>query len=308
MRVKTTIAAAASAIVAAQSAQAEAVFEESEIGNPKEFFLQMQCGPGEEKILVQRGVNDNFATGNTEVSEMSDPVKQLTHFQIRQIAGYDATASNQHFLDHVELPAGVTDGYVMLAIRAISGNSNDNIQIGDLASVYNNLDDVEKRLAFVSRINMLATSGWWKSGNHYSAPLGSLPLRASGKTVLSLIQESDEESIIDVHVQDDTAVDYVVFGLCVRRGGGEANTKWTKWLNRDRPGGKGDYETVAGHVEDGNACENPTAIQCRSTDGKNWTATGEKYYCEESLGGRCVNAEQPDGQCQDYEVRFKCPK
>ena len=287
------------------AANAEPVLNVDLAGSPKEFFLEMQCGPGEKKVLVQRGVNDEFAPGNTEISEMSDPVKQLAHFAQRQVTGYDATRSDQHFIDHAELPDGVSSGYVMLAMKAISGNSNDNIQIGDLASVYNNIDDVAKRLTFVSRVNQLTQKGWWKSGNHYSSTLSNLTLRPGGRTVLDLIQETKGPSIVDVHVQDDTAVDYVVFGLCVRQNSGK---RWTEWLNRDKPGGKGDYETIAGHLEDGNGCANPEKIQCRAVGGKSWKKEGEKYYCDTELGGRCVKSHQEDGECKDYEVRMLCPK
>jgi len=81
---------------------------------------------------------------------------------------------------------------------------------------------------------------------------------------------------------------------------------WTPWLNRDAPGGSGDFETLANFVAAGQACANPTAVECKTLGGVNWSQTGEVYSCTLS-GGTCLNASQPDGSCQDYQVRFLCP-
>ncbi len=293
---------AAISIAFSASAAARMELDESKAGNPKEFYLSMQCAPGDRKVLVQRGKNDNFARGNKEISALSDAVARLDHFKTRTVVGYDATRPNAHFLDHAELPANIKSGYVMLRMRAISGNSNDNIQIGDLASVYNNTNN-EQRFAFASRINQLTSKGWLKSGNHYSSRLSNLPLRAPGKTLLDLIGNRGEPSVVDIHVQDDTAVDYVVFGLCVG-----PKLSWTPWLDRDNPGGKGDYENIAGHLKQGNGCEAPADIQCRVVGGESSADSGEVYHCDTKRGGRCINAEQPDNRCKDYEVRMLCPK
>jgi hypothetical protein len=85
---------------------------------------------------------------------------------------------------------------------------------------------------------------------------------------------------------------------------------WTAWLNRDSPSGNGDYETLADFRAAGNNICNgaaPIGIECRTLGGVNWSSTGEVYSCTASTGGVCVNAQQPDGYCQDYEVRFLCP-
>jgi len=91
--------------------------------------------------------------------------------------------------------------------------------------------------------------------------------------------------------------------------GGGGGT-WTAWLNRDDPSATGDWETLSDFVSAGQVCANPTAIECRTTTGLDWASTGEVYSCSVSAsipGGVCVNNDQPDGQCLDYEVRFLCP-
>jgi len=81
---------------------------------------------------------------------------------------------------------------------------------------------------------------------------------------------------------------------------------WTPWLNRDLPSGYGDYET---RVDFGALvpCASPVAIQCQTTAGVDWTQTGQVYSCTPAVGGVCVNANQPNGACMDYQVRFLCP-
>ncbi|WP_309895088.1 hypothetical protein [Archangium sp.] len=91
--------------------------------------------------------------------------------------------------------------------------------------------------------------------------------------------------------------------------GGGGGT-WTAWLNRDAPSATGDWETLTDFISAGQVCANPTAIECRTTTGLDWATTGEVYSCSVSAsipGGVCVNDDQPDGQCLDYEVRFLCP-
>jgi hypothetical protein len=85
---------------------------------------------------------------------------------------------------------------------------------------------------------------------------------------------------------------------------------WTVWLNRDTPGGSGDWETLTDFRAAGvNICNGatPIAIDCRTKSGGiHWTATGEVYSCTPAVGGVCQNSQQPDGACLDYEVRFLC--
>lgn len=88
--------------------------------------------------------------------------------------------------------------------------------------------------------------------------------------------------------------------------GATGDDDWTPWLNRDRPGGSGDYETLRDFVAAGQVCENPTAIQCQTLDGKSWQDLSRPYTCDTQTGGVCRNVDQPDGRCPDFRVRFRC--
>jgi hypothetical protein len=84
---------------------------------------------------------------------------------------------------------------------------------------------------------------------------------------------------------------------------------WTSWFDYDNPSGVGDYETRADVIPGSAVCNGamPIDIQCRTLSGVDWRAAGEVYTCSPSAGGYCVNSNQPDGFCLDYEVRFLCP-
>lgn len=84
-------------------------------------------------------------------------------------------------------------------------------------------------------------------------------------------------------------------------------TAWTPWLNADGPGGAGDYELLSNFRATGQACSNPTEIQCQTTSGVDWKAAGQVYTCDLTNGGFCVNGNQgSSGRCSDYRVRFRC--
>ena len=79
---------------------------------------------------------------------------------------------------------------------------------------------------------------------------------------------------------------------------------WTEWLDRDGPGGSGDYETKADFV---GLCDTPTNIECRvKSTHISYDETGQVVTATPSVGCYCLNSNNPEG-CLDYEVRFLCP-
>lgn len=90
-------------------------------------------------------------------------------------------------------------------------------------------------------------------------------------------------------------------------GGDPQGCSWTPWLDRDNPSGTGDFETLAGFVKNGQACEAPKKIECQTLDGRPASSTGQPYTCDPKVGGVCDNRKQPGGRgCLDYRVRFCC--
>ena len=93
-----------------------------------------------------------------------------------------------------------------------------------------------------------------------------------------------------------------------------ADCQWTRWFNsNDNVGGKGDLEIIS-EINDKfgtMACGLPKDIKVRAVESK-VVATKEggpeKYSNFDKFNGfTCLNKEQDDGQCMDYEVSLCCP-
>jgi hypothetical protein len=81
---------------------------------------------------------------------------------------------------------------------------------------------------------------------------------------------------------------------------------WSAWLNRDDPGGRGDFETAADFTATQKGCDAPVAIEARTLNGDDGTSAGELLHVSPTLGLACTNERQDDGECLDYTIRFGC--
>ncbi|XP_051895336.1 uncharacterized protein LOC127583413 [Pristis pectinata] len=85
----------------------------------------------------------------------------------------------------------------------------------------------------------------------------------------------------------------------------------TQWFDRDDTSGKGDFETLANLQNEypGHICRNPTACEVETISGIPASETGENIApCSTTFGFTCLNENQNDGLCEDYRIRFSCPK
>ena len=80
-------------------------------------------------------------------------------------------------------------------------------------------------------------------------------------------------------------------------------TYWTQWLNRDMPGGTGDWETRFGFTD---ACPSPIGVECQTVDGVDYVQAGQAVTCDPMFGFACDNSKN-NWDCLDYKVRFLCP-
>merc|ERR1712168_208951 len=87
---------------------------------------------------------------------------------------------------------------------------------------------------------------------------------------------------------------------------------WTKFYNRDRPSGTGDWETLKNlRAENpGEICANPIAVEARLADGRPAAASGNKITISPLGGLVCQNCYQPKNvkKCNDFKIRFLCLK
>ncbi|MES2674638.1 MAG: hypothetical protein V4660_10380, partial [Pseudomonadota bacterium] len=86
---------------------------------------------------------------------------------------------------------------------------------------------------------------------------------------------------------------------------------WTSWLNRDLPDGNGDFENRTGFTA-AQVCAAPTAIEARivgtTTVYVPGNTTPHRLSNFSPMDGLiCQRAQQTNGVCGNYEVRFNCP-
>ncbi|XP_078670967.1 uncharacterized protein LOC144911067 isoform X2 [Branchiostoma floridae x Branchiostoma belcheri] len=86
---------------------------------------------------------------------------------------------------------------------------------------------------------------------------------------------------------------------------------WTDWFNRDQPSGTQDNEMLTNLRQSypGQICATPTAVHARVTSTQQEASlAGQHIHAYDTTTGFvCRNADQTDGVCLDYEVRFCCP-
>ena len=78
--------------------------------------------------------------------------------------------------------------------------------------------------------------------------------------------------------------------------------QWSSWIDRDNPGGVGDYEMSK-------SCAQPIDIECQEVDGTSTFKDPNSpsgYHCNTTEGGWCKNGDPPGTQCRDIEVRYLC--
>ena len=85
---------------------------------------------------------------------------------------------------------------------------------------------------------------------------------------------------------------------------------WTKYFDRDSPGGRGDYETLIDIFKKnpGKVCLKPIAVYARVKSSKqDYRIVKQVVEINTKTGFICRNAQQPYGtKCLDYEVQFCC--
>ncbi|XP_050405893.1 mucin-5B [Patella vulgata] len=139
------------------------------------------------------------------------------------------------------------------------------------------------------------------NGNHYST---------SGEIVsvnpnLGLICKNEDQ-------EDRKCEDYKVRFCCPKEiVEPECNNGyWTPFFDRDNPSGGYDYESLSDIQKEnpGKVCAKPTGVDARLLNGDHYSVGGDVVSVGPSIGLICKNSDQSDKKCEDYKVRFCCPK
>lgn len=185
-----------------------AVPPDSNLGNNKACVKASVLPPCPAPVttIFTAGVKDNFSTANGP--ELSSPSAALQAYMNNYSGGYPTNA--QHFdgttIDRVfghtftGLPPGITGAKLEIGLRAIGGGSNDSINLS-----FTTPPDTFAWGGAIAGLTGLP----WTTGNSavLTLDLAALP---GGQNILSNINANNT---LDVYVQDDTAVDYIILTI-----------------------------------------------------------------------------------------------
>ncbi|KAM8754214.1 mucin-5B [Acanthopagrus schlegelii] len=85
----------------------------------------------------------------------------------------------------------------------------------------------------------------------------------------------------------------------------------TRWFDHDDPTRNGDYEVLSDlqKIYPGEICQQPIAIEVQTVSGEPASNTSDTFLnYDATYGFACANADQGSRSCEDYKVRFTCPK
>lgn len=121
---------------------------------------------------------------------------------------------------------------------------------------------------------------------------------------LSVFNAQDGVVCLRSEQSDGQCNDFRVRYQCTDSAG---NVSWTNWYNTDSPSYDGDFERRSDHA---NVCpgQEVTGIEASSTISTGWTGAiagpVDRLARFDRYGLVCKNSDQPDGQCDNYVVKF----
>lgn len=207
-----------------ESERPEIESTEPQYANATERLEKYQCGPAETKMIVMGGVEDGYDPAGEETTILSDSAKAYL-----EIAGsvptrsYDDPAQNRYFSDAFEIPARTFHGIIAIGMEERSRLHNDGLNMGYFNGRSRYLDE-DNHGNSISKI----METWRQDKGYVWADLDALKLtkftkkdkgssEVSGYSHLSLLDgiRRNNDRVFEVHLSDDTIVDFIGFALCL---------------------------------------------------------------------------------------------
>lgn len=193
------------------------------------------CGEGETKQVLLLGVEDDFSPAGSE-SGFIRPGRVQGFYLPRDGAGdYDQVNADRGLADSFKVEGPVSGGVFVIRSRGLAADSdNDSLSLGALGR-----DPIETGGAWILAglfSDLGAREGWSAEGDVLHANLDDIALRHQGggrgpavgpgveavQTLSEFLNGGGDGGWLDVHVADDTAVDFMGLALCrppaVRKG------------------------------------------------------------------------------------------
>jgi hypothetical protein len=195
-----------------------------------ELLQAYRCRIPETKRIIVRGVEDNFSIAGSEPTRIREARRTTRTLSLGANGIYDQTEPDHWVIDHLEAPTRISRGLFVIGLKAVAGNDNDMISIGDLT-------DTDIGMFFETHPpDLAARPGWRRLGAVHYAEIGQIRLNggvgrtgrsrpnARFPTLLDHVRASEGTALIDVQVQDDTSVDFIGLAVCEQPPGGKGMT------------------------------------------------------------------------------------
>ncbi len=230
------------------------------------------------------------------------------HFLVPDTTGLETWATNVNY----GVPEAV-DWAVCYDIQLNNGIPHDAADFKDFSPLLDQMKD----LGLIKHYHVVgdgikpffAATGSWNKTVQTCTPSGGGDVTCSTSKTLSdhatvngffFAYDTADEEVLQLLDTDDYACSF------------EAVDRYSvsPWLNRDSPGGSGDYESATYHYNDGSIpCSDPLGTEVRRvSDGLDAHEIGDQRFAafNHGWGFTCVNNVSGYDNCDDYEVRYYC--
>ncbi|MDQ0463556.1 hypothetical protein QO010_001327 [Caulobacter ginsengisoli] len=235
-----------------------------------------RCFKPTRKVVVVRGVEDNFSPKGEEPLSVRPALRSATLMSMLAKSGYDVVEEDHAFSDSIQVPAGlVSRGLFVIGLKPLRGKENDGFAIGDLSRRFESGPGRPFMQAPIPELDR--QPGWNVSGVVRFARLDEIRFEPrAGGTVTLLDHLQDGGGWIDVQTTDDTSVDFMGAAFCV----GPPRIKGATFIPDPRPR-KGDMvllgctiqrndRYVCEPFEGDTACEVSLPVACIRPDQEPW--------------------------------------
>ncbi len=204
--------------------EAEAVSSEVQYASATDRLEKYRCRAGETKKVILGGIEDGFDPAGEELVNIPQTILDY----LGKTGGiytdfYDDPRQNRYFADQFDIPKRTFHGIISMRVEDRSSVKNDSINLGYYVSRNYNVQNK----AFYDTISNILNS-WNQDGSYIWADLDDLKTHKIegnkngrneivGLSHLSLLDaiRSNEDRMFEVHIADDTIVDFVGFALCL---------------------------------------------------------------------------------------------
>jgi hypothetical protein len=180
-----------------------------------EMLSAFRCFKPTRKVVVVRGVEDNFAQKGDEPLDVRPGRRNPALLSMVRGGRYDLLEEDHSFADSIAVPEGmVSRGMFVIGLRPLRGAGNDHIAIGELSSSLLPNDPTPR--FHTSLPELQAQPGWRSSGELHFVNFKDLMLDPSAPGRATMLQALEAgQKWLDVFLNDDTAVDFMGAAFCV---------------------------------------------------------------------------------------------